>query len=194
MPRGPSASAHKKVLKAALELIAEQGIEGTSMDAVARRSGVSKATIYKHWANKEALLMEMLAEASGLKARPKFDTGDTRADMAALLAYRPPENPELRDKILPHVIAYSARNRTFGAAWRRMVTDPARREIRRLVERGMKKGELQAGLDAEMAIGLLLGPMLYWHIFHKDGEAQEDQRPRAEAVVDAFWRAFAARK
>ena len=194
MPRGPSASAHKKVLKAALELIAEQGIEGTSMDAVARKSGVSKATIYKHWANKEALLLEMLAEASGLRARPKFDTGDTRADLAALLAHRPPEDPELRDKILPHVIAYSARNRAFGAAWRRMVTDPAVRDIRRLVERGMKKGELQAGLDAEMAIGLLLGPMLYWHIFQKDAEPPEEKRRRAEAVVDAFWRAFAARK
>ncbi len=194
MPRGPSASAHKKVLKAALELIAEQGIEGTSMDAVSRKSGVSKATIYKHWANKEALLLEMLAEASGLRARPKFDTGDTRADLAALLAYRPPENPELRDRILPHVIAYSARNRTFGTTWRRMVTDPATRDIRRLVERGMKKGELQAGLDQELAIGLLLGPMLYWHIFRKDVEAREDQRPRAEALVDAFWRAFAARQ
>jgi AcrR family transcriptional regulator len=194
MPRGPSASAHRKVLEAALELIAERGIEGTSMDAVARRSGVSKATIYKHWANKDALLMEMLAEAGGLKARPKFDTGDTRADLAALLAYRPPENPGLRDKILPHVIAYSARNRTFGRAWRRMATDPARRDIGRLVERGMKKGELQPGLDAELAVGLLLGPMLYWHILQKDAEGLEDQRPRAEAVVDAFWRAFAVRK
>ena len=164
------------------------------MDAVSRKSGVSKATIYKHWANKEALLLEMLAEASGLAVRPKFDTGDTRADLAALLAYRPPENPELRDRILPHVIAYSARNRTFGTTWRRMVTDPATRDIRRLVERGMKKGELQAGLDQELAIGLLLGPMLYWHIFRKDVEAREDQRPRAEALVDAFWRAFAARQ
>jgi AcrR family transcriptional regulator len=194
MPRGPSASAHKKVLKAALELIAEQGIEGTSMDAVSRKSGVSKATIYKHWANKDALLLEMLAEASGLRTRPKFDTGDTRADLVALLAYRPPQDPELRDKLLPHVIAYSARNRAFGTTLRRMVTDPAMREVRRLVERGMEKGELKAGLDAELAIGLLLGPMLYWHIFRKDVEPPEDHRPRAKAVVDAFWRAFAARK
>ena len=55
MPRTRSASAHQKVLKAALELVAEHGIDGTSMDAVARESGVSKATIYKHWADKETI-------------------------------------------------------------------------------------------------------------------------------------------
>jgi len=70
MPRTRSASAHQKVLKAALELVAEHGVDGTSMDAVARESGVSKATIYKHWADKDALLLEMLTDTSGLHTRP----------------------------------------------------------------------------------------------------------------------------
>src|SRR5215468_10574578 len=101
MARSPSAAAHKKVLKAALELVAEHGIDGTSMDAVARESGVSKATIYKHWADKEALLLEMLAEASGLHSRPKFDNGATRNDLVDLLSYRPPEDREVRERLLP---------------------------------------------------------------------------------------------
>src|SRR5215510_2213899 len=104
MPRTRSASAHQKVLKAALELVAENGIDGTSMDAVARESGVSKATIYKHWADKDALLLEMLAEASGLRSRPKFDTGDTRTDLTDLLSYRPPQSHEVRERLLPHII------------------------------------------------------------------------------------------
>ena len=51
------------VLKAALRLFLEQGFGATSMDAIARRSGVSKATVYNHWNDKEALLLEMLAHA-----------------------------------------------------------------------------------------------------------------------------------
>lgn len=190
MPRSPSATAHSKVLNAALELVAKHGIEGTSMDAVARESGVSKATIYKHWADKEALLLEMLAEGSGLGKRPEFNSGNTRADLTALLSYRPPDNPQIRERILPHVVAYSARNRTFGMAWRRMVMNPAMREIRKLLERGMETRELKPDVNIDLAIGLLLGPMLYWHIFQKDQEPPEDLRPRAEGVVDAFWKAF----
>ena len=40
--------------------MAERGVEGSSMDAIAEASGVSKATIYKHWADKDALLLEMV--------------------------------------------------------------------------------------------------------------------------------------
>jgi AcrR family transcriptional regulator len=192
MPRTLSASAHQKALKAALELVAKRGIDGTSMDAVARESGVSKATIYKHWADKEALLLEMMAEASGLRSRPKFDTGDTRCDLVALLSYRPPENAEVRERILPHIVAYSARNRTFGIAWRKIVMDPAMSELRHLIERGIRKREFKPKLNIELAFGLLLGPMLYWHIFQKDRNPPEGFRPLAEGVVDAFWKAFGA--
>src|SRR5579872_6359164 len=79
MPRSRSESAHKKVIDAALETVAARGVDAASMDAIAAQSGVSKATIYKHWANKEALLLEMMATLAGLTERPKFDTGHTRA-------------------------------------------------------------------------------------------------------------------
>jgi AcrR family transcriptional regulator len=190
MARTRSASAHQKVLKAALELVAEHGIDGTSMDAVARESGVSKATIYKHWSDKEAMLLEMLAEASGLHSRPKFDSGDTRGDMIALLSYRPPENAAVRERVLPHIVAYSARNRTFGITWRKMVMDPAMRELRHLIERGIQKRELKPNLNVELALGLLLGPMLYWQIFQKDQDPPVDFTPQAAGVVDVFWKAF----
>ena len=190
MPRARSASAHRKVLQAALELVAERGVDGTSMDAVARKSGVSKATIYKHWTDKDALLIEMLAVASGVRSRPKFVSGHTRADMTAVLAYRPPENPKVRERILPHFVAYSARNRAFGMAWRKTVMQPPLGELRRLIEQGIQRGELSPTLDIDMSLGLLLGPMLYWHFFLKDSSSEELER-LAEGVVDAFWKAFA---
>ena len=73
MARTRSASAHEKVIWAAAELFAERGVDGASMDAIAEESTVSKATIYKHWADKNALLLEVLEQINGLSsARFRF--------------------------------------------------------------------------------------------------------------------------
>ena len=188
MARTRSASAHEKVISAAAELFAERGIEGTSMDAIAESSTVSKATIYKHWADKDALLLEVLDEIHGLKTRPIFDSGHTREDIVAVLAYRPEENTELRARITPHFMAYSAKRLEFGILWRNRVMEPPRRELTQLLKAGIKSGELEV-LDLEFALAQLLGPILYWYVFLR--RSQENPKVLAEAVVDTFWRAFA---
>ena len=192
MPRTPSKAAHENVVRAAVELIAERGVDGASMDAIAERSGVSKATIYKHWKDKEALLLELMAEITGLRDRPHFDSGNTRADIIDVLAYRPTEDAELRDRLVPHLAAYAARNHEFGGAWRNMLLQPAREELRRLIRQGTEKGDLGGVVDVDLALALLLGPMLYWHIFL--GKSIEDRRPLATGVVDAFWNAYGLRQ
>jgi AcrR family transcriptional regulator len=68
MARGLSERANQNVLETAAELFADPGIDGTSMDAIAVASGVSKATIYKHWADKEALCLEVLVKRTRAKA------------------------------------------------------------------------------------------------------------------------------
>ena len=71
--RGLSQRAHAKVLEAATELFAERGIDATSVDAIAALSGVSKATVYKHWADKDALCLEALAHLfEHDQPRPEF--------------------------------------------------------------------------------------------------------------------------
>jgi AcrR family transcriptional regulator len=188
MPRTRSLSAHRKVLDAALDLVAERGIEATSMDAIAARSGVSKATIYKHWQDKDSLLLEMLAMVNGLKDRPLFDTGDVRADILAVLSYRPMDYAEIRERIMPQFAAYSATNVTFGQAWRHVVMEPPRKELRGLLRTGIANGELSEELDENLGIALLLGPMMYWYLFLR--LTSQTSRDLALGVVDAFWRAF----
>ena len=61
MVRQRSEEAHRKVVHAAIRLFAKQGIDATSMDSIADASGVSKATIYKHWEDKDALALEALS-------------------------------------------------------------------------------------------------------------------------------------
>lgn len=192
MPRTRSASAHKKVLQAALELVAERGFDATSMDGVAQKSGVSKATIYKHWPDKAALMLEMMAEVNGLRDRPSFDSGNTRSDMIAVLSYRPSENAGMRERILPHFMAYAGSNPTVAMAWRQMVAEPPRRELTHLIQLGIQKAELTPKLDIEFCLALLLGPMVYWHIFLRRNA--ENPKPLAESVIDVFWRAFGVMK
>lgn len=189
MARVPSVAAHKKVLRATLELVAERGIDATSMDAVSQRSGVSKATIYKHWADKDALILEMMADFAGLRDRPKFDTGKTRRDMIDVLSYHPPQDPVIRQKIMPHFMVYAATREEFGNSWRNMATDPPRKELTHLIRKGIQKKELKPGINIQLALAMLLGPALYWHIFLK--KSFTDARPLSEFVVDAFWSRFA---
>src|ERR1700728_2271422 len=128
MARPRSAQAHKKVLDAAVQLFSEQGIDATSMDGIAETSGVSKATIYKHWQDKDALVLEVVSYLHGIDEEPPvFDSGDFRADLIAQLQYQPAlDRKALREKMVPHMIAYAARNQTLGAAWRERVVEPAR--------------------------------------------------------------------
>ncbi len=195
MARPRSAEAHKKVLEAAVQLFSERGIDATSMDAIAETSGVSKATIYKHWQDKDALCLEVMSYLHGLdQEQPVFDSGDLRADIIARLQYQPASDRKaLREKMIPHMIAYASRNRTMGAAWRAKVVEPARMALIDMIKRAEKRGLLRRGIDPEIGIALLLGPMIYRHIFVSKvgGKAPKDLEIH---VADAFLAAFATEK
>jgi AcrR family transcriptional regulator len=90
--RPRSARAHDQVLEAAVKLFAARGIDATSMDAIAESSGVSKATIYKHWPDKDALCVEVMAHIHGPdKSLRVLESDDVRADLVAVLNHQPPE-------------------------------------------------------------------------------------------------------
>ncbi len=189
MSRGLSARAHSKVLESATELFAERGIDVTSMDAIAAASGVSKATIYKHWADKDALCLEVMQYVHEIDGgAPEVDSGDLRADLIAFLKYEPSrKKAAIIKKLMPHLIAYSARNEEFGRAWKTRVMDRARASLRVLLRRGVNRGIFPAVLDEELGVALLLGPMLYRHIFGSSVSLDW----LAEGAVDSFWKAHA---
>jgi AcrR family transcriptional regulator len=177
MVRPRSSEAHQKVIDAALNLFGERGIDAASMDAIARASGVSKATIYNHWEDKEALLMEVMLYVNGIDGDPEdVDSGDLCRDLATVLSRRPPQEFEAaRNRMMPTLIAYSAVHPKFGAAWRHRVMEPPRQCLKRILCRGMERGLLPPSLDLELSMALLLGPMLYAHIFQaRVGPCRDD--------------------
>jgi AcrR family transcriptional regulator len=190
MARTRSLEAHDKVIHAALALFSERGIDAASMDAIARSSGVSKATIYNHWADKEALLMEVMLHVNGVNREPAdVDTGDLCRDLATVLSRRPPgEHEAARTRIMPMFMAYAAVHREFGDAWRHRVMEPGRLALKHILNRGVERGLFPADLDLELSIALLMGPMLYRHILGKGMASKlEDIGPR---VAETFCRAY----
>ena len=187
MPRGLSQRAHNKVIEAALKLFADRGIDATSMDSIAASSGVSKATVYKHWADKDALAMEVLLYVhESDDGPPEVDSGDLRADILSYLIYEPPRRKaELKERLMPHLIAYSARNPEFGRAWRTRVLERARSGLKKLLRRGIQRGVFPVTLDEELAVTLLLGPMLFSHFMG----TRPDRTWLANGTVESFWKA-----
>jgi AcrR family transcriptional regulator len=189
MARGLSQRAHSKVLEAATDLFADRGIDATSMDAIAAASGVSKATVYKHWADKDSLCLEVLMRVHELdEGPPELDSGDLKADIKAFLKYEPsPKKAAVQKRLMPHLIAYSARNEQFGQAWKVRVMERSREFLRSLLRRGVNRGIFPVMLDEELGVALLLGPMMYRHIFGSSVSLEW----LANGTVDSYWKANA---
>jgi AcrR family transcriptional regulator len=195
MARQRSERAHGQVIEAAAALFSERGLEATSMDAIAKASGVSKATIYRHWPDKDSLCLEVLVYLHGLdKELPVFDSGGDRSafrrDLVAQLTYDPAaDRKAMRERILPHLVAYASHNRVFGDAWRSRVITPVRVALRNMMARGKQRGILRPDLDPEVGLALLLGPLIYRNIFvlKQGGAAPKDLEAH---VADSFLAGF----
>jgi AcrR family transcriptional regulator len=188
MARQPSIRAHEGVLASALKLIADRGIDGVSVDAISEASGVSKATIYKHWTNKEALCLEAISRLPS-ELPPDADSRDARTEIAKLLrhlAEARPRAPLMR--IMPKILGYASINRKFGKAWGDRIEQPRRARLIQLIERAIAAGELRREVDVELAVHVLLGPVLYHRMMRT---TMPERMP--EQIAELFWNANEAR-
>ena len=186
MRRGRPRSETRKqaILQAAFELLGERGLAATSMDAVAERAGVSKATIYRWWDSKELLALDALYAAWDTAGLVTRQTGTLRAEMLALV--RPwvrlvATGPSAR--ILTALLAEAQNDPEFGQAYRAHFVEPRRDQARAVFSRAIARGEIPAAIDVEVAIDLLWGP-LYHRLFH--GHAPLNERFARRSVDTAL--------
>ncbi|HEX3427739.1 MAG TPA: TetR/AcrR family transcriptional regulator [Candidatus Limnocylindrales bacterium] len=190
-PRRPgrprSDIAHRAILDAARELLVEEGFTRLRLEHVAARAGVGKNTIYRRWASKEDLTLELLLELAGPHLAIR-DVGDTRSELLAAV-----ENPMRAitetpfGPVIRAMMSQIAGNPAIGDPFRSAVVAARRSEIARVIERGIARGDLRADADASVATELLAGPVYFRLVF---GGALD--RDLARRVVDTLLNGFAA--
>jgi AcrR family transcriptional regulator len=181
--RPRSETAHQAILEAVAGLLVERGLAAVSMDAVAERAGVSKATIYRWWRTKESLALDALY-AEWASVPPARDTGSLRGDLLSLLrpwarlaASRP------YGRVVAALLTEAQSDPLFAAEYRERFVEPRRAQGRAIFRRAIERGEIPASTKIEVALDLLYGP-LYHRLLH--GHAPLSDRFVREVVDTAL--------
>jgi len=163
-PRSPEAG--QAILEAAIELLVEKGLRRMSIEEVAERAGVGKATIYRRWPSRGALALDaFLAEFQA--QLPVRDTGSLRGDLlASLRAWVRAVTKTRAGRMLAGLIAEAQRDPEVAASWRQRVFDPLRSQHRAIVERAMERGEVPPSTDADAVLDLVFGAA-YHRLLHQ---------------------------
>lgn len=157
-PRDPSRD--EAIFAATLALFAEHGYAGVSIEGVAARAGVGKATIYRRYASKAQLVVDAVHVCTGITDQLP-DTGDFRADLTTMLTTL---MDLLRGEMGPVLVAFAAERARYPALdeeFKRTVIGAKRAHIRHLLTSAIDRGELPADSDIEVIAET--GPALLWH-------------------------------
>lgn len=148
------------ILTAAYELLLENGFGAVTIEKISERAGVSKATIYKWWANKAAVVMDAFFDAAAERL-PIPDTGSTIKDMTIQVNNLSKFLVSREGKVINEIIAEGQYDQKLAETYRTMYFNPRRLDSRRILERGISRGELKGNLDIELIIDLIFGPVFY---------------------------------
>jgi AcrR family transcriptional regulator len=182
-PRDPATS--KSILEAALELGSEAGFDALTVEGIAERAGVGKATIYRRWPNAFAIVMDaFLAEV--MRAAPIQERATARESFTASMCslarlYRGRHGKMMRalvgraqgDEKLMHILA---------THW----VEPRRKIARAIIRRGIENGELRSGLDPDVVLDALYGP--FYHRLLVPYAQSNISEKFVHAVVDTVFR------
>jgi AcrR family transcriptional regulator len=152
--------ARKRILEAALESLDEVGFANTTTDLIAERAGASKATIYRWWPTKAALLLEALRDIV-TQELPFPDTGDLKEDVRQQLRNFIKLLTGRRGGVLRSFVAAAQSDAGVAAAFRNVWVIPRRAEAKTVLEKHQGAGRLPAEVDLELLLDVLYGPLYY---------------------------------
>ena len=180
--RPRSALADEAIVDATVALLCEDGFDRLSMDGVAARAGVGKATIYRRWPSKEALVIEAVARRTD--PFPDEVTGSVRDRLLAVLEGILAMSRTGAGRMLPCMVGATVSNPPLAAHYRAQILEPRRARLADLVREGVASGELRRDLDVDAAVDVLVGALLYRVVF-AGPDAVDDGDP-ARLVDAAF--------
>lgn len=183
-PRDPETD--ERIIRCALDQLAEDGYAGMTIDAVAHAAGVSKATIYRRFADKNDLVTATIA-AYSIRDTENLQ-GDTREKLIAMMQAareRMIDGPGMM--IMRQILAESQRNPELVRLHRERTIQPKMAVMVGILEEGVTRGEVRADIDPQLIVELLSGSwMARWN------RGEEFPADWSTRVVDAIWPAVAA--
>jgi TetR/AcrR family transcriptional regulator, regulator of autoinduction and epiphytic fitness len=149
-----------RILKAAIEELADVGYGGVAIESIAARAGVGKSTIYRHWPDKLALIADAL-ETFHEQMVPELGDLPVRESVALLLRHVADVVVDSAfSRCIPALIEGAERDERVRAFHHRYSAE-RRQALIDLIARGIHQGELSTSIDPELATTALLGAIFY---------------------------------
>ncbi len=163
--RPRSEQADRAILTATIEVLAEKGMAGMSIEEVATRAKVGKTTIYRRWSSRGTLALDAFrVQFEGQQVLP--DTGSFAGDLRAALGAW--VNAVLRTDegaLLVGLIAEIQQDKGLAVAWQDQVIAPLRAQYSIMLDRAIRRGEIPAHTDAGVVLDLVFGAC-YYRLLH----------------------------
>jgi AcrR family transcriptional regulator len=146
---------------AVFEELAAVGYARMSIEGIARRAGVGKTAVYRRWRSKLHLVLDLVS-AVAVQGLPAPDTGSLEGDLRLLyeVTSRALRHP-VAGQVIPDLQAEAARNPEIAEAMQKALREGQQGVASGIVAAAAARGEIRAGVDEELALDLMSGP-LYW--------------------------------
>jgi AcrR family transcriptional regulator len=165
--RPRSEQARLAILRSALKLLGKNGFSDLTIEEVAERAQVGKATVYRWWPNKAALIADAFASSTTRKLRFP-DTGSVHTDMRLQMRQVVKVFRSRRGRIVSAILAGGQSDRDLIAAFRERFLWPRRREAYGTLRRGIERGELRKNIDMDLLLDSLYGPIYMRFLIRHD--------------------------
>jgi AcrR family transcriptional regulator len=176
----------RRILDAALELGLELGFDGLTVEGVAARAGVGKTTIYRRWPDIWSVVVDAVLDEVNRTA-PVEHRATARESFAVSMRLVAKSFRGHHGKILRPLIGRAQ----IDEALRKTLADRwllARRKIsREIVRRGIASGELREGLDPDVVLDALYGPLYHRLLLPYDGDATRLSDGYIDALIDTVF-------
>jgi AcrR family transcriptional regulator len=153
------------ILEAAVDVLAEVGFDGMTIDMVAARAKAGKATLYRRWTSKSDLVIDAVACMKGPRTDPDTlpDTGTLRGDLVAMIKPHSIEEGAKKTKVMAGIVSLIAKEPDLARAAHAAIMEPRARANRLLIQRAIDRGEVPPDVDLD-TVTLIMPSMIAYRV------------------------------
>ncbi|HEU5231581.1 MAG TPA: TetR/AcrR family transcriptional regulator [Terriglobales bacterium] len=170
--RPRSEDARKAILRSTLRLLQETGFPDLSIEAIAADADVGKATVYRWWPNKAALVADAFSSSADEELRFP-NTGSVRDDVSIQMKHLVRVLRGRRGRIVAALIGGGQSDPELIQAFRDRFMMPRRQEAYETLRRGISRGELPADLDLDLTLDTLYGALYMRFLIRQSGLTED---------------------